>query len=187
LKTGGFRVGVHITDVSSFVEIKSELDKEARERGTTLLLSSFSGSSNSYGIENIPSPSLFCRNDFETLNKFRMSSDSPPTKKLNEWKKAYPLIADMILKIQGFPTGTKRESEMKLRYNDIVFVQRWLWMNVIEHIKNGEEEKAAALLCKEELHPFHAMALHDWISIQSFAEYIILLMSWQISGIESAL
>jgi hypothetical protein len=33
LKTGGFRVGVHITDVSSFVEIKSELDKEARERG----------------------------------------------------------------------------------------------------------------------------------------------------------
>ena len=41
LKTGGFRVGVHITDVNSFVEIKSELDKEARERGTTFFRGNF--------------------------------------------------------------------------------------------------------------------------------------------------
>ena len=289
LKTGGFRVGVHITDVSSFVEIKSELDKEARERGTTFFRGHFgdphqmlpepistdkcslvagknklaltifyhfnerleciyadtkccksiinSREQFSYvQVQNIIKGRASSKWKNDILNLFNVSKslrqkrlgdgmfsipyefelpeneennsnypeayylieelmiltnhsiasflfrifpdciplrcqDSPPTRKLNEWKKAYPLIADMILKIQGCPTGTKRESQMKLRYNDIVFVQRWLWRNVMEHIKNGEEEKAAALLCKEELHPFHAMALHDWISIQSVAEY----------------
>lgn len=123
--------------------------------------------------------------------------DPPSAPKLKEWRKAYPVMADIILCLQGYPkcmdmkTIIKlgnletKEGDSKLRPNDITFIQKWLWKSVANRLQQAslkeegndyggaelDEKVAALLLRKEELHPFHALAIHEWKSMQGFAEY----------------
>lgn len=299
LRNGGYRVGVHITDASSFVDIDSALDEEARQRGTTFFRGQFGDPH-----QMLPEPisikcslkegksrlafSIFFHFDetfkyinadtkccksviasrsqityaqvqdiitnqaehkFKTailtlfeisksLRKRRLGNgmasinyeqdvfedeenstnfpeafylieeimiltnhsvatyllqkfpdcvplrcqDPPLSTKLKEWRKAYPKISDLILRLQGYPKTLDMKTKIdidvfdksdgpKLRCNDIMCVQKWLWSTMADCLNNRETTKAAEWLRKEDLHPFHALAIQKWKSIQMFAEY----------------
>lgn len=300
LPTGGYRVGVHITDVSSFVEIASDLDKEARQRGTTyfrgqfgepnemlpepisnnkcslkegqhrLALSIFyhfddelrviytdtkccksvirsrfqithaelqeilvNGTqhqlkddflklfeiskslrkrrlgngmfSNTYGEdifedeENVTkfAEAFFLKEELKILTNHSVATyllrqfpyciplrcqDPPLNRKLEKWINAYPKVSDLILRLQGYPKSPDMTTKIdinsfdtkegsRIRYTDIICVQKWLWGTMTDYFHNKDTTKAAECLQNEELHPFHALAIQHWKSIQTSAEY----------------
>lgn len=300
LPTGGYRVGVHITDVRSFVEIASPLDKEARQRGTTIFRGQFGDphqmlpepiSKNKCSLKKgqhrlalsifyhfdeefrvIYTDTKCCKSvirssfqityaelqeilvnrahhqvkddilklfeiskslrkrrlgngmfsftydedvfeDDENVNKFAEAyflkeelkiltnhsvatyllrqfpdciplrcQDPPPDRKLEKWINAYPKVSDLILRLQGYPKSPNMTTKIdinnfntqqgsRLRYTDIMCVQKWLWSTMTDYFHNNDTTKAADYLKKEELHPFHALAIAHWKSIQTIAEY----------------
>ncbi|VDI71760.1 Hypothetical predicted protein, partial [Mytilus galloprovincialis] len=299
LRNGGYRVGVHITDVSSFVDIDSALDEEARQRGTTFFRGQFGDphqmlpepisikcSLKEYNsrlafsifyhfdenLKYINADTKCCKSIIashsqmtyakvqdiignqaqhkfkadvlalfaisKTLRKRRLGNgmasinyeqdvfedeenssnfpeayylieeimiltnhsvatyllqkfpdcvplrcqDPPPGRKLKEWRKEYPKISNLILRLQGYPKTLDMKTKIdidvfdkpdgtKLRYNDVMCVQKWLWSTMVDHLNKNETTKAAEWLRKEDLHPFHALAIQKWKSIQTFAEY----------------
>lgn len=119
--------------------------------------------------------------------------DPPQDEKLEEWTKSYPKIADVSLRLQGFPKKINSENKVNidncftsaeycpddlknienrivLRCSDILFIQKWLWDSAVD-FGQTDPWKAANLLRQEEMHPFQSLAIHDWRDIQNGAEY----------------
>jgi exoribonuclease R len=94
---------------------------------------------------------------------------------VSEWLQSYPIIADIILELQGkYPLPNRRLSIMnnpKLRPNDIVATQSWVWQSMQYSIRNKDFKHAKKLLCTDELHPLQALALNDWQQLQENAVY----------------
>lgn len=105
--------------------------------------------------------------------------DPPSMKSWTAFLSKYPKVVDMVLAFQHFPHERDKKicidnffnGYTKLRCNDITYVQKWLWKSVNDHLQAGDNKKAAKLLLTEELHPFHALLIDEWESIQNPAEY----------------
>ena len=101
--------------------------------------------------------------------------DPPSAENVSEWLQSYPIIADIILELQGkYPLPNRRLSIMnypKLRPNDIVATQSWVWQSMQYSIRNKDFKHAKKLLCTDELHPLQALALNDWQQLQENAVY----------------
>ncbi|CAG2214039.1 unnamed protein product [Mytilus edulis] len=55
--------------------------------------------------------------------------------------------------------------------NDILPVQSWVWDSFVYLVRDEKFIGARDLLGSDELHPLHALALHDWETIQENAVY----------------
>ncbi|CAC5394759.1 unnamed protein product [Mytilus coruscus] len=101
--------------------------------------------------------------------------DPTSSQKVDDWLKLYPNITDIILELQGrYPVPGKRLSMTnvgeKMR-NDILPVQSWVWDSFVYLVRDEKFIEARDLLGSDELHPLHALALHDWETIQENAVY----------------
>ncbi|CAG2214048.1 unnamed protein product [Mytilus edulis] len=108
--------------------------------------------------------------------------DPPSMTSLTEFLTKYPKVIDMVLAFQHYPRDCKKKKicidnfydkngNTTLRSSDITYAQKWLWKSVVDHLQAGDDRIASELLRKEELHPFHALIIHEWQSIQNQAEY----------------
>lgn len=102
--------------------------------------------------------------------------DPPPVECVAEWLQTYPHMCDLIVDLQGqYVSKIRRLSilniETKLRPNDIVSIQNWVWKIIINACKNNKFKEARNLVCSDELHPLQALAINEWESIQQNAVY----------------
>ncbi|XP_063405038.1 3'-5' exoribonuclease HELZ2-like [Mytilus trossulus] len=101
--------------------------------------------------------------------------DSPSIQKVNDWLTLYPNISDIILQLQGRSLAQDRRLSManigETVRNDILPVQSWVWNSFVYSVRDENFTAARVLLGSDELHPMHALALHDWETIQETAVY----------------
>ncbi|VDI18982.1 Hypothetical predicted protein [Mytilus galloprovincialis] len=104
--------------------------------------------------------------------------DAPPTKRVQDWLKSYPKILDQIIQLQGVKPLEHREISFanledgrRLRYTEISFIQKWIWNLFTSYMNEGNFRQAGRLLRQDEIHPYQALAIDEWISFQENAEY----------------
>ncbi|XP_061168179.1 helicase with zinc finger domain 2-like [Saccostrea echinata] len=103
---------------------------------------------------------------------------APSLEILKKWKdQNYPFL-HMVLRLQNVdPSAGMGGDKIDLnslgpfRYTRIMPVQKWVWENIIDAVRNNDIQSAIQYLCTDELHPSQCLALEEWISFQESASY----------------
>ncbi|XP_061168139.1 helicase with zinc finger domain 2-like [Saccostrea echinata] len=102
---------------------------------------------------------------------------APSRDLIEKWIYENSPVVHMVLRLQGIHTQKDQESiglhqvSHVLRYRYVMAIQKWVWENLFENIKNNDLDTAEKLICTDELHPMQCLALEDWISFQETAFY----------------
>ncbi|XP_052763926.1 helicase with zinc finger domain 2-like [Mya arenaria] len=172
----GFRVGVHIADVSSVVPKDSHIDVEAQHRATTFcppsscrprhMLPEPLGTDMCSLLENKNRRAIsvfFSFADDGTLNKTDNSSSIDIKRTMVRSRKQFTYKEIQTI-IETPDTDTK---------DDIArdFSLRRRGYNNRKYMEISERNKFE-LICCDEMHPLQSVIYQDWISLQERAEYV---------------
>nr|XP_022318579.1 helicase with zinc finger domain 2-like isoform X2 [Crassostrea virginica] len=103
---------------------------------------------------------------------------APSPETIQKWKEKNDPFFHMVLRLQNIFLSASRNDEKinldsipPLRYTRIMPVQKFVWENVTEALREDNIELAVQYLCMDELHPNQCLALEEWISFQETASY----------------
>ena len=103
---------------------------------------------------------------------------APSFETIHQWKKKNNPFYHMVLRLQNISLSVSRNDEKinldlipPLRYTRIMPIQKFVWENITEALREGDMKSAIQYLCMDELHPNQCLALEEWISFQETASY----------------
>ncbi|XP_067677769.1 3'-5' exoribonuclease HELZ2-like [Haliotis asinina] len=102
----------------------------------------------------------------------------PSTEDVQKFVQSEEKFLDFVVNLQGREVlpGKKVASKNWVAKGNTVRketlpVQRNIWLQILDGVHNGTLDKTVRNMCKDEVHPFQAIALQYWRSIMESAEY----------------
>ncbi|XP_021359819.1 helicase with zinc finger domain 2-like isoform X2 [Mizuhopecten yessoensis] len=100
---------------------------------------------------------------------------APSPESVRRWLKKYPLISDLILRLQNtspLPQRQLRIINAKTKTEKTpIELQLWVWSFLEQCAKAKDFQKAWEVIGCDDLHPEQALAWHEWTSFQEVAHY----------------